>query len=441
MRLEEKPLKFSKAFAVTLITRVLMVASSLGASIIVGRRLGAAGAGSLAVINVTIALGVQLGCFGLPSANTYFISRNREDVGSAWANSLAFALVAGGTIAAGILVAAQVRPGAFGEIAASLIPIAVIALPFQLITLLGLNVFLALGQITRFNITEGVAQTALVINAFVALILMRSGLRTVVSLNVATTVTVGVIIILMVRIASKRIANESPWFDVATFRRMIRYGMKFHIAVVAALIIVRADVLLVNHFRGAAEAGVYAVASQLANLVLMLPAVIATLLFPRTSAEPDPQARLTMRVTRHTAFILLVVCLAAVPCSFLIPAVYGSAFQQSTLQVLILLPGVYFMGIESVLVQHFTGAGLPIAVPMFWIVVVAFNLVLNVLFIPTYGATAAAIISSLTYTLIFVLVAIYFRLRTGNNLSTALVMERQEIRELVTLERLSFFSK
>jgi len=78
---------------------------------------------------------------------------------------------------------------------------------------------------------------------------------------------------------------------------------------------------------------------------------------------------------------------------------------------------------------------------MFWIVVVAFNLVLNVLFIPTYGATAAAIISSLTYALIFVLVAIYFRLRTGNNLSTALVMERQEIRELVTLERLSFFSK
>jgi len=97
------------------------------------------------------------------------------------------------------------------------------------------------------------------------------------------------------------------------------------------------------------------------------------------------------------------------------------------------------MGIESVLVQHFTGSGLPIAVPMFWIVVVAFNLVLNVLLIPTYGATAAAIISSLTYALIFILVAIYFRIRTGNTLSTALVMERQEIRALVTLERLGVF--
>jgi len=281
---------------------------------------------------------------------------------------------------------------------------------------------------------------ALVINAFVALMVLRGGLPTLVSLNTAASVTVGVIIILMIRSAAKKLRTESRWFDLATFRRMIRYGLKFHIAVVAAIVIVRADLLLVNHFRGAAEAGVYAVAGQMANLVLMLPAVIATLLFPRTSAEPDPQARLTMRVTRHTAFILLIICLVAVPCSFLIPVIYGSAFQQSTLQLLILLPGVYFMGVESVLVQHFTGSGLPIAVPMFWVVVVICNLVLNVLLIPTYGATAAAVVSSLTYALIFLLVAIYFRVKTGNNLSNALVIERQEFRALMSLERLGFFS-
>jgi len=438
--LQETPLKFSKAFVVTLVMRLLMLASALGASIIVGWQLGPAGVGSLAVVNVTIALGVQIGSFGLPSANTYFISRNREDLGKAWANSLAFAIVVGGAIAAGILIAARLRPNAFGPVAAALIPIAVISLPFQLILLLGLNVFLALGQISRFNITEGSAQLALVINAFVALMVLRGGLPTLVSLNTAASVTVGVIIILMIRSAAKKLRTESRWFDLATFRRMIRYGLKFHIAVVAAIVIVRADLLLVNHFRGAAEAGVYAVAGQMANLVLMLPAVIATLLFPRTSAEPDPQARLTMRVTRHTAFILLIICLVAVPCSFLIPVIYGSAFQQSTLQLLILLPGVYFMGVESVLVQHFTGSGLPIAVPMFWVVVVICNLVLNVLLIPTYGATAAAVVSSLTYALIFLLVAIYFRVKTGNNLSNALVIERQEFRALMSLERLGFFS-
>ena len=414
-----------------------MLASALGASIVVAWQLGAAGVGTLAVINVTIALGVQLGCFGLPSANTYFISRNRDDLGKAWANSLAFAIVAGGVIALGILIAAKLRPTAFGPAAAALIPIAAIALPFQLIMLLGLNVFLALGQITRFNITEGIAQLALLLNALVALALLHRGLPTLVLLNVAASVVVGLVIIAMVRNAQEK-ATRSRWFDVSMFRRMIRYGLKFHIAIVSAIIIVRADLLLVNHFRGATEAGVYAVAGQMANLVLLLPAVIATLLFPRTSSEPDPQARLTMRVTRHTAFILLIVCLAAVPFSFLIPVIYGSAFQRSTLQFLILLPGVYFMGVESVLVQHFTGSGLPLTVPMFWIVVVICNLVFNLLLIPTYGATAAAIVSSFTYALIFALVAIYFRLKTGNNLSNALVMRPDEVRALVRPERLGW---
>jgi len=66
------------------------------------------------------------------------------------------------------------------------------------------------------------------------------------------------------------------------------------------------------------------------------------------------------------------------------------------------------------------------------------NLVLNVLLIPTYGATAAAVVSSVTYALIFLLVAIYFRVKTGNNLSNALVMRPSEVRELVRRERLGW---
>jgi hypothetical protein len=44
---------------------------------------------------------------------------------------------------------------------------------------------------------------------------------------------------------------------------------------------------------------------------------------------------------------------------------------------LILLPGVYLLGIESVMVQHFSGTGLPLAIPLFWIVTVVCNVALN----------------------------------------------------------------
>ena len=71
---------------------------------------------------------------------------------------------------------------------------------------------------------------------------------------------------------------------------MLRYGVKFYVSIMAAALIFRADVLIVNRFRGAAEAGVYAVASQFSFLLLMLPGVIATLLFPRVASSAERPA-------------------------------------------------------------------------------------------------------------------------------------------------------
>jgi O-antigen/teichoic acid export membrane protein len=435
------PRLFSTAVGLTLVTRLLILAGALGTSIIVARWLGAGGLGSLAVINVTVALAVQLGCAGLPSANTYFISQDRKNLGKIWSNSLLFAILAGTTIAVGIVFLARFRPLLFGSVSTSLITVAALSVPFQLLTLLGLNVFLAIGQIDRFNITDAATQLSLLVNSVLVLVVFGSGLFALVSVNTATAILVGVIVVTMVRSVVRKIDTKGSWFDWETFRRMIRYGIKFHICVVAAIVIVRADLLMVNHFRGPAEAGVYAVAGQMANLLMLLPAIVSTLLFPRVAAAPDPSARLTMRVTRHIAFVMFFVCLTAVPFAFALPLIYGPSFTTSTLQLLILIPGVYLFGIEAVMVQHFTGSGLPLALPVFWVISLLVNLVFNLVLIPNYGATAAAVVSTFTYALIFALVAIYFRVKTGNDLTAALLLRRDEARQLLRPAKLGFFSK
>jgi len=439
--IDAPPRLFSTAVALTLVTRLLMLVGALGTSIIVAHWLGAGGLGSLAVINVTVALAVQVGCAGLPSANTYFISQDRKNLGKIWSNSLLFAILAGTTIAVGIVLLARFRPSLFGSVSTSLITVAALSIPFQLLTLLGLNVFLGIGQIDRFNITDAATQLSLFLNSVLVLIVFGTGLNALVSVNTATAILVGVIIAAMVRSAIRPLNARSSWFDFETFRRMIRYGVKFHICVVAGIFIVRADLLLVNHFRGPAEAGVYAVAGQMANLLLVLPAIVATLLFPRVAAAPDPSARLTMRVTRHIAFVMFFVCLTAVPFTFVLPLIYGPSFTNSTLQLLILIPGVYLFGIEAVLVQHFTGSGLPLALPIFWVIALIANLAFNLVLIPGYGATAAAVVSTFTYALIFALVAVYFRVKTGNDLTAALLLRRDEVRELLRPAKLGFFSE
>jgi O-antigen/teichoic acid export membrane protein len=417
-----------------------MLAGALGTSIVVARWLGAGGLGSLAAINVVVALAVQLGCAGMPSANTYFISKDRSKRANIWSNALLFGVVGGGLLAAAIIIAAKFSPVLFGDIPIPLITVAALSIPFQLTTLLGMSLFLGTGQIGRYNLTDATTQILLLLNALVVVAFLGMGLYLLVSLNTAIAIVVSLIVVVVIfRTVWK--ANERPGLDAQLFGEMIRYGIKFQICLVAGLLILRGDLLIVNHFRGASEAGIYAIAGQMGNMILLLPAIIGTLLFPRVASDPDPRGGLTMRATRHTAFIMLLACLAAVPLSFALPLIYGAAFKDSTIQLLILLPGVFLVGIESVMVQHFSGSGLPVAIPAFWIIALACNLLLNLILIPIFGGIGAACVSTFTYALIFVMVAIYFRLKTGNDLSTALLLRGDEFRELVTTDRFGFFSR
>src|SRR5207237_2857801 len=107
-------------------------------------------------------------------------------------------------------------------------------------------------------------------------------------------------------------------------------------------------------------------------------------------------------------------------------------FADASTQALILLPGVFLMSIAGVLSNHFSGTGLPIAIPLFWVATLAFNLAINFSLVPRYGARGAAFSSAVSYTLIFLLITLYFRARTRNSLRTAFVLSGAELRRALS---------
>src|ERR1051326_3704878 len=128
-------MRFSSQVAWTFATRLLMIFNSVAAGIIVARWLGADGVGQLAVINVAVATIVQLGSFGLPSSNTYFIAQDHAHFRAAAVNSLIFALGVGAVLPLGLSAVASLRPDWFGFVPPELIRIAAVSIPFQLIAL------------------------------------------------------------------------------------------------------------------------------------------------------------------------------------------------------------------------------------------------------------------------------------------------------------------
>jgi O-antigen/teichoic acid export membrane protein len=427
---------FTGGVALTFATRLLMLVGAVGASVIVGRWLGPEGLGVLAVLNVTVALALQIGSAGLPSANTYFLSQDRKRLGPAWANTIIFAFVWGALLLLIVVALAMIKPAVFGTVPPNLVVIAAISIPFQLLTLLGLNVLLAMDRIGQMNLLDSMSPLLVLCSAIIALLILHSTLSALVTFNTAATI----VLALWMMLAIARLLNRQGDADAfrpnaALFLGTMKYGLKFSIPVMAAILIFRFDLLIVNHFRGAAEAGVYAVASQTANLLLMLPGVIGTLLFPRLASAKDQRGEFAAEVTRHASFAMLLMCVAAAAASFALPLIYGARFADATVQLLILLPGVYLVSIESVLVQHFMGTGLPVAVPIFWLVTLAVSLGLNFALVPTLGARGAALTSTLSYALIFALVAVYFCLKTGKTPAETFLLRSRELRALLTRAR------
>jgi O-antigen/teichoic acid export membrane protein len=305
--------------------------------------------------------------------------------------------------------------------------------------LLGLSLLLAVDRIRLMNFLDGLSSILIFGNAICVLVFWRRELTTLVWFNTASAIAVTLLSIWSISRVMRDGRGGTREADFSLLGKMLVYSLKFYLCIFAGFLILRADLLIVNRFCGAEAAGVYAIASQCSFSLIMLPAVIASLLFPRVASRPHDTVAYAVEVTRHTSFVMLVLCLAAAAASFALPMVYGVRFADATIQLLILLPGIFFISLESVLVQYFTGTGLPPQIPLFWIVTVIINFALNLALVPAWGARAAAVNSTVSYALILGLVTGYFYHRTGYNPLLVLAPRAPEFRMLLArLQRRAF---
>jgi O-antigen/teichoic acid export membrane protein len=429
---------FASGVALTLVTRMLMLMGTLGAGVMVARWLGPAGVGSLAVLNTTVALTLSIASLGLTSSNTYFIAKDRKILAPVWVNAIVFCFTGGVFAALAVILLDKLIPTLFGGVPFELILITAISIPFQLVLSLGLNVLLAMDRIRQLNLLDALAPLLALFDAIIVLVILRSTLKMLVSFNAGATVLLSVLMLSALGRLLARQHDRRPFRpNGALFKDSITHGLRFYIPLMAAVLIFRLDLLIVNYFRGAAEAGVYAVASQVANLLTMVPGVIGMLLFPRVASYQDPRGDFAIRVTRHVSFVMLTMCAVVAAGSFLLPLIYGMRFADATIQLLILLPGVCLIGIESVLVQHFTGTGLPMAIPLYWLITLGVSLGLNLTLVPVMGARGAAITSTVSYALIFLLVAVHFCRKTGRRPAEMFLLRRRELQALLVQAHLA----
>jgi O-antigen/teichoic acid export membrane protein len=194
----------------------------------------------------------------------------------------------------------------------------------------------------------------------------------------------------------------------------------------------RADVLLLGVLAPAASLGVYVVAYQTVEPILILSTAGAATILALGHGSPEVErGAVTARLIRETLLVGgLLAVLAAVTAPILVPLVYGPAFSSAVLPLLILLPGIVALSCGRIAMSDLMRRNMLERLAAISVAATALNVGLNLALIPSLGAVGAALASLVSYTTQAAL-AIAVDRRAGGFALSLLVPGRADVADLI----------
>ena len=383
-------------------TRLLVVAVTFTTAIVVARELGPTGRGLYAVAATLGAIGAQFGNLGLHASNIYYVSKDRTLLPALVGNTLTVVLLA--CVVASLSGIGLVLWPKLSPIHGTLLLLALASVPVGLAYLLIQGLLLGLNEVRAYNSIECAGKIlALVLVCILAL--LHGG---TVELYFGMTLLPVLVTFLWALLRLRRGSAEPPKLSLAVFRQSIGIGFRAYTIAFFGFLLMRIDLLMVKYMLGATEAGYYSISQVLAENTMMFPVVVGLLLFPKLSAtkEKEEKVQLANKAVLVTAALMLpVVVIAAFAAGPIISIAFGRNFLPAVAPFAWLMPGTYFLGIETVMVQLLNSEGFPPIIVAAWIADTIVNVAANFWAIPRYGITGASAVSSVCYFLIFLIVS------------------------------------
>jgi O-antigen/teichoic acid export membrane protein len=415
------------AFAHTLAVRVLGFILGIGNSILVARSLGADGRGHLSLL-LSAAMFLSL-IFGLfTSSNTILLGREPWKLRTLICHSFI-----------GALLSLLVLWGLYESLPRHLIALVLGNVPDLWMNLLfgilgfqvlagSLNGLLLAQQefyfINYVSVINGAS--ILVLNA---LFIIWLGLSVTGALLVFMISWTGVSVISFWRLRQSRAWSAGLMtFSLSSFWEGLAIGARAIMSNLPALLMLRSDVFLVQYFLGAAPVGIYTVAVNVAEMVLIVGGALNTIAFAKAASEQGNDDG----VIRSAQFSLIISLgfwlFLGVSGWWLFPLAYGEEFKASYTLSLIVMCGICAWGFCAPLVGYIVGrAGYPASYIGATSVGFIINLLLNLVMIPRYGIVGAALTTAITYTLTGLIVLWIFAKMTQRNVKRILIPDRADL--------------
>lgn len=223
-------------------------------------------------------------------------------------------------------------------------------------------------------------------------------------------------------------------------RRALRIGGRNFLHILPDLLLLRIDVYLIQRLLPAAhmeqDLGIYQAGVRVAELLLLVPGTLNTVLFAKAAAREDI-ARVTLLGAKLALLLGLIACVGmALVGQPLLVAFYGQRFAGSFLPALVVLLGCTALCFSGPLAGTLSGAGgYPRSVIIAQTAALLVNVGANLYLLPRYGVRGAAAASALSYLCSSALIALAFARRFG--LTTAELLRPHSPRQLLAALRQS----
>jgi O-antigen/teichoic acid export membrane protein len=376
----------------TLTNQAGVGALNLAASVVVARALGPTGRGVVSVGVVLLTLLLQLGSLGIVTATPYFSARDGTLGGRLASAALWLAGAIGAILVFAVLILRAVTPVVFSNLSWLQVGIIVVTLPPALASIFLQSLLLGRGRTIAYNAVP----FFLTATSFVALlaVALAGHLQATPALALLLGQYPVAVVIYMYLLANERPRYGHP--DSEIVRRVVRFGLRSYASTVLSFLVIRLDLLMVNAYLGARQAGLYSVAVVLTQALIVFPSAISTNNLTRVARGALDTA--TARVFRFVAVIYGLMVLVAIPLAApAIDVIFGAKFHASVRMFYWLLPGTFSLGMLTILSSHFAGRGYPARATVIWGAGLALNIIANAILLPLFGTYMASITSSVTY--------------------------------------------
>jgi O-antigen/teichoic acid export membrane protein len=391
---DPEPPALARSVAFNVAGQVGSLAVGFVGSILLARWLGPADRGLLGVLSSFASFALMLGGLGVPLAVLYYASRRETSLGALLANSLLCAAALAVVLVPLTFALRHPLADAFthgrGEaawvVAAATVPLSFLDYATQ-------NFLLGRLRFGAFN--------AVVLAARVAGLAATGGLVVAAGFGVQ-----GGLIALAV--GSLCMIAGSLWYarpfgrvavDGGLLRRMTSYGARVQVGALFQLLNYRLDLIVIQFFAPLSVVGLYIVAQVIAELSNLVSSAFHNSVMPLVAAgDDDGSSRTTAAGIRHHGIAVLgSVVGIAIAGPLIIRFAYGADYTGAIVPMLILLPGMWFLGTGTVIAGDLRGRERPGLASALAGLSVAVTVALDALLIPRFDVNGAAIASDGAY--------------------------------------------